>query len=54
VKFVVIASDVVYPVGAMKDYEPNFYLPLMGVDKPCWRFPATTTGSTRSTASRPT
>ena len=39
VKFVVIASDVVYPVGAMKDYEPNFYLPLMGVDKPVLAIP---------------
>ncbi|MBY0495523.1 MAG: metallophosphoesterase [Cyanobacteria bacterium] len=39
VKFLVIASDVVYPVGAMKDYEPNFYLPLMGVDKPVLAIP---------------
>ena len=39
VKFVVIASDVVYPVGAMKDYEPNFYLPLMGVEKPVVAIP---------------
>jgi len=39
VKFVVIASDVVYPVGAMKDYEPNFYLPLIGVDKPVLAIP---------------
>jgi len=39
VKFVVIASDVVYPVGAMKDYEPNFYLPLMGVEKPVLAIP---------------
>jgi hypothetical protein len=39
VKFVVIASDVVYPVGAMKDYEPNFYLPLMGLDKPVLAIP---------------
>jgi uncharacterized membrane protein HdeD (DUF308 family) len=39
VKFVVIASDVVYPVGAMKDYEPNFYLPLKGVDKPIFAIP---------------
>ena len=39
VKFVVIASDVVYPVGAMKDYEPNFYLPLMGVNKPVLAIP---------------
>ena len=39
VKFVVIASDVVYPVGAMKDYEPNFYLPLKGVAKPVIAIP---------------
>jgi uncharacterized membrane protein HdeD (DUF308 family) len=39
VKFIVIASDVVYPVGAMKDYEPNFYLPLMGVAKPVLAVP---------------
>ena len=39
VKFVVIASDVVYPVGAMKDYEPNFYLPLKGIEKPVFAIP---------------
>jgi uncharacterized membrane protein HdeD (DUF308 family) len=39
VKFVVIASDVIYPTGAMKDYEPNFYLPLMGVEKPILAIP---------------
>ena len=39
VKFVVIASDVVYPVGAMKDYEPNFYLPLKGIRKPIFAIP---------------
>ena len=39
VKFLVIASDVVYPVGAMKDYEPNFYLPLKGVSKPVFAIP---------------
>lgn len=39
VKFLVIASDVVYPVGAMKDYEPNFYLPLMGIEKPILAIP---------------
>jgi 3',5'-cyclic AMP phosphodiesterase CpdA len=39
VKFVVIASDVVYPVGAMKDYEANFYLPLKGVEKPVFAIP---------------
>lgn len=39
VKFVAIASDVVYPVGAMKDYDPNFYLPLKGVTKPILAIP---------------
>ena len=39
VKFVVIASDVVYPTGAMKDYEANFYLPMMGVEKPVFAIP---------------
>ncbi|MEO7156491.1 MAG: metallophosphoesterase [Vicinamibacterales bacterium] len=39
VKFVVISSDVVYPVGAMKDYEPNFYLPLKGIRKPIFAIP---------------
>lgn len=39
VKFLVIASDVVYPVGAMKDYEAKFYLPLKGVTKPILAIP---------------
>ena len=39
VKFVVIASDVVYPLGAMKDYEANFYLPLKGIGKPVFAVP---------------
>jgi uncharacterized membrane protein HdeD (DUF308 family) len=39
VKFVVIASDVVYPTGAMKDYEANFYLPLKGVERPVYAIP---------------
>ncbi len=39
VKFVVIASDVVYPLGEMKHYEANFYLPLKGVDKPIYAVP---------------
>lgn len=38
-RFLVIASDVVYPTGAMKDYEPNFYLPLMGVETPVFAIP---------------
>lgn len=39
VKFVVISSDVVYPTGAMKDYEANFYLPLKGITKPVYAIP---------------
>lgn len=39
VKFVLIASDVVYPLGEMKDYEPNFFLPLKGVTKPIYAIP---------------
>lgn len=39
VKFVVIASDVVYPEGAMRDYEANFYLPYKGIGKPIYAIP---------------
>jgi len=39
VRFVVISSDVVYPTGAMKDYEANFYLPLKGITKPIYAIP---------------
>ncbi|WP_396172773.1 metallophosphoesterase [Flavobacterium sp.] len=39
VKFVVISSDVVYPDGAMKDYEKNFWLPMKGVNKPVYAIP---------------
>lgn len=39
VKFVVISSDVVYPSGAMKDYERKFYMPLKGVTKPVFAIP---------------
>jgi uncharacterized membrane protein HdeD (DUF308 family) len=39
VKFVMIASDVVYPLGEMKDYEPNFYLPMKGIRKPIYAIP---------------
>ena len=37
VRFVVIASDVVYPTGAMRDYENKFWLPFKGVTKPVLR-----------------
>jgi 3',5'-cyclic AMP phosphodiesterase CpdA len=39
VRFVVISSDVVYPTGAMKDYESRFWLPFKGVNKPVYAIP---------------
>ncbi len=39
VRFVVISSDVVYPVGAMKDYEAKFWLPFKGVTRPVYAIP---------------
>jgi uncharacterized membrane protein HdeD (DUF308 family) len=39
VKFVVVSSDVIYPTGAMKDYEANFWLPFMGTTKPVYAIP---------------
>jgi hypothetical protein len=39
VRFVVVASDVVYPTGAMKDYESRFWLPFKGVTKPVYAIP---------------
>ena len=39
VKFLVISSDVIYPAGAMKDYEPKFYLPFKGFTKPIYAIP---------------
>lgn len=39
VKFAVISSDVVYPDGAMKDYERKFWLPMHGVSKPVYAIP---------------
>jgi uncharacterized membrane protein HdeD (DUF308 family) len=39
VKFLLISSDVIYPAGAMKDYEHNFYLPYKGVTKPVYAIP---------------
>ena len=38
-KFLVIASDVIYPAGAMADYEKNFYLPFKGFTKPIYAIP---------------
>jgi uncharacterized membrane protein HdeD (DUF308 family) len=39
VKFVIISSDVIYPTGAMKDYEARFWLPFMGTTKPVYAIP---------------
>jgi uncharacterized membrane protein HdeD (DUF308 family) len=39
VKFLVVSSDVIYPDGAMRDYEPNFYLPFKGFKKPIYAIP---------------
>jgi uncharacterized membrane protein HdeD (DUF308 family) len=39
VRFVVIASDVVYPNGSMIDYEAKFWLPFKGVEKPVYAIP---------------
>jgi uncharacterized membrane protein HdeD (DUF308 family)/3',5'-cyclic AMP phosphodiesterase CpdA len=39
VKFVVIASDVVYPTGSMRHYEAHFWLPFMGTSKPVYAIP---------------
>ena len=39
VRFVVISSDVVYPVGSMNDYEAKFWLPFKGVTKPVYAIP---------------
>ncbi len=39
VKFMVISSDVIYPDGAMRDYESNFYLPVKGFTKPIYAIP---------------
>jgi hypothetical protein len=39
VKFLVISSDVIYPAGAMNDYEANFYLPFQGFAKNIYAIP---------------
>ena len=39
VKFLVIASDVIYPAGAMVDYERNFFMPYKGWRKPIYAIP---------------
>ena len=39
VRFIVVSSDVVYPIGAIKDYEAKFWLPFKGVGKPVYAIP---------------
>jgi len=39
VRFVVLSSDVVYPSGAMRDYEAKFWLPFKGVTRPVYAIP---------------
>src|SRR6476646_7577535 len=39
VKFLVISSDVIYPAGAIDDYEAKFYLPFHGFAKPVYAIP---------------
>jgi uncharacterized membrane protein HdeD (DUF308 family) len=39
VKFLVVASDVIYPAGAIEDYESNFYLAFQGFAKPIYAIP---------------
>ncbi len=37
--FVVISSDIIYPSGAMRDYERKFFLPFKGITKPIYAIP---------------
>jgi 3',5'-cyclic AMP phosphodiesterase CpdA len=39
VRFVILSSDVVYPIGAMRDYEAKFWLPFKGTEKPVYAIP---------------
>jgi uncharacterized membrane protein HdeD (DUF308 family) len=39
VKFLVCSSDVIYPDGAMRDYEHKFHVPFMGFKKPIYAIP---------------
>ena len=39
VRFLMISSDVIYPSGAMSDYEAKFYLPFKGFSKPIYAIP---------------
>src|SRR5262249_20012358 len=39
VRFLVTSSAVIYPDGARRDYEFNFYLPFKGFEKPIYAIP---------------
>ncbi len=39
VRFLVVSSDIVYPSGALKDYEKKFWMPFKGVEKPVYAIP---------------
>ena len=39
VKFLVVSSDLIYPAGAIEDYEAKFYLPFQGFGKPVYAIP---------------
>jgi hypothetical protein len=39
VKFLVLSSDIIYPAGAIEDYEAKFYLPFHGFAKPIYAIP---------------
>jgi uncharacterized membrane protein HdeD (DUF308 family) len=39
VRFLLISSDIVYPSGALKDYEKKFWMPFKGVEKPVYAIP---------------
>ena len=39
IQFVVISSDIVYPSGAMRDYERKFFMPFKGIEKPIYAIP---------------
>ena len=39
VRFLVISSDVIYPDGAMRDYESRFFLPFKGFEEPIYAIP---------------
>lgn len=39
VRFLLLSSDIIYPAGAMRDYEHKFYMPFKGVTKPVYAIP---------------